>query len=228
MEALMNWSGGKDSALALYRALQKPELDVKYLLTTFNGADSKVGMHGIPEALVEKQAEAIGLPLRKIYLPEQPSMKEYNSAMEQEFKKLKGEGIIHSIYGDIFLEDLRAYREKQMEELGLKAEFPLWREDTRSLMKEFVDRGFKSIVVSLNAELLDDSFLGRTIDHGFLQDLPPNVDPCGENGEFHTFVFDGPIFSRLVDFQKGSIEERCYDSPTEKRKKMRFRFLEIF
>jgi len=210
----MNWSGGKDSALTLYRALQDPAIRVHSLLTNFSvyppGTDpwggpagDRVAMHGVRRELVTAQADAIGLPLETIELPEQPSMPEYEAAMDSKIAALKASGCHHALFGDIFLEDLRAYREKKLRGLGIGGLFPLWNIPSRQLMTEFMDLGFRSIVVCVNTRWLDRSFCGRMIDPSFVRDLPDNVDPCGENGEFHSFVFDGPIFQHPVTFEKG-------------------------
>lgn len=210
-----NWSGGKDSALALYHALNDKQYDVKKLLTNVNSQYRRVSMHGVRESLLDAQAEAIGLPLQKMLLPDQPSMSEYENQMMELVNGLKQEGFTHSFFGDIFLEDLRKYREEQLSRAGIKAVFPLWKRDSRELMDEFIDLGFKTIVVCTKAEVLDESFAGRIIDRDFLKDLPPNVDPCGENGEFHTFVYDGPIFKQPVSFVIGEKVHRSYKAPKE-------------
>lgn len=169
-------------------------------------------MHGISENLIDKQAASIGLPLHKIYLPEFPNMEEYETLISAELDKAKNNGIKISIFGDIFLEDLRDYREKQLAKTGFKAEFPLWKRDTNEIAKEFIDLGFKSIIVSVDSRFLNQSFAGRIYDHSFLDDLPPNVDPCGENGEFHSFVFDGPIFKQPIAFEKDEVVYKEYHS----------------
>lgn len=172
-------------------------------------------MHGVREELVEKQAKAIGLPLQKLLLSEQPSMTAYEASMLHTMTDLKDKGFTHAFYGDIFLEDLRQYRKARLSELGLKAVFPLWKRDTTALVHEFIDLGFKTIVVCTKAEVLDESWVGRVIDKDFLKDLPDGVDPCGENGEFHTFVFDGPIFKEPVSFSIGDKVFREYKAPKD-------------
>ncbi|MFP4024871.1 MAG: diphthine--ammonia ligase [Thiohalospira sp.] len=212
-KAFFNWSGGKDSALCLFNILSKPNWDICFLFTTLNGKNKRVSMHGVSEILLEKQAESINIPLKKLYLPEQTSMDEYNLKMSNILSEAKADGIKHSIFGDIFLEDLRQYREKQLALAGLKAEFPLWGRETKSVAKEFINKGFKAIVVSVDNRYLDQSFAGRIYDDQFIKDLPQNVDPCGENGEFHTFVFDGPVFKKPIAFKKGDIVFKEYQSP---------------
>lgn len=211
-----NWSGGKDSALALHHALQKKDYKIERLLTNINRQYRRVLMHGVSEELLEQQAAAIGLPLQKLVLPDQPSMLDYEEYMMQTMSSLKEEGFTHSLFGDIFLEDLRKYREGQLAKLGIHAVFPLWQKDTASLLNEFIDLGFKTILVCVKAELLPESFAGRIIDKEFLKELPKGVDPCGENGEFHTFVFDGPIFKHPIRFRIGEKVFREYKAPAVK------------
>lgn len=212
-KAIFNWSGGKDSALCLHKILINKNFDIQFLFTTLNGKNKRISMHGVSEHLLDMQAESINLPLKKLYLPEFTSMEEYNAKMTEILQKLKYEGISHSVFGDIFLEDLRKYRENQLSKLGIKAEFPLWGQKTHEVANAFIDKGFKAIIVSVDIRYLDQSFAGRIYDQSFLDDLPDGVDPCGENGEFHTFVFDGPIFKNSVMFEKGSIVYKAYKSP---------------
>lgn len=212
-QSLFNWSGGKDSSLALYHALKDPRFHIDLLLTSVNSHHGRVSMHGVREALLEEQAKSLGLPLHKIMLPDQPTMGDYSRIMGQNMAMLKEKGYTHSIFGDIFLEDLKKYREDKLAEQGFTAHFPIWKRDTTELIHEFIDLGFKTIVVCVKAELLDESFTGRVIDRDFLKDLPETVDPCGENGEFHTFVFDGPIFSSPVPFEVGEKVYREYRAP---------------
>ncbi len=159
---------------------------------------------------MQQQLDSIGIPHSTIELPEEPSMETYEALMKDAVERLRSEGFTQAAFGDIFLEDLRKYREDQMEVLGLQTVFPLWKENTEKLLTEFIDLGFKAIVICVNADLLDSSFAGRLLDGTFLEDLPENVDPCGENGEFHTFCFDGPIFTRPVEFRKGETVFREY------------------
>ena len=213
--AYMNWSGGKDSSLALHQIFLRKELTVKYLLTSVNKAYGRVSMHGVRFELVTKQAESIGIALKTIELPEMPTMDEYESIMQQKVEEITSEGIYETIFGDIFLEDLKKYREEKLKPLGIKANFPLWKIPTKELMQHFIDQGFKAIIVCVNGQFLDKSFCGRLIDQSFIDDLPANVDVCGENGEYHSFVFDGPIFKTPVAFTKGEIVYREYKKPNE-------------
>ena len=213
LPSYMNWSGGKDSALCLYKALQSRQYDIRYLLTSVNAAHNRISMHGVKRELLEAQANALAIPLQTIELPEQPGMKEYEQNMLQKVNELKTQGCTHAIFGDIFLEDLKVYRENKLKEVGIKCAFPLWKIDTTELLKEFLALGFKTIIVCVNEKYLDKSFCGRIIDESFLTDLPGNVDPCGENGEFHTYCFDGPIYKEAIAFTKGEIVYRKYEAP---------------
>jgi uncharacterized protein (TIGR00290 family) len=219
-----NWSSGKDSALALYRLLQEEAYSVDYLLTAVNAVHDRVSMHGLRRELLQQQLDAIGIPSGTIELPETPSNEDYEQLMRKQLLPLKAAGFTHAGFGDIFLEDLRRYREEQLARLELQAVFPLWKQDTRQLLQDFIDTGFKTIVVCVNAALLDRSFAGRVIDESFLRDLPPGVDPCGENGEFHTFCFDGPLLKRPVVFEIG---ETVYREYTTERSSHGFWFCDL-
>lgn len=212
-KALFNWSSGKDSALALYKILADKEFEISCLFTSVNQQLQRVSMHGIRIELVEAQAKSINLPLEIVQMPEMPTMEAYEEMMREKLNILKAKGISHSVFGDIFLEDLRKYREDKLAEMGFEGVFPLWKTPTRDLIEEFIALGFKTIVVCVNERFLDKSFVGRIIDQQFIDDLPKDVDVCGENGEFHTFTFDGPIFSKPIDFQIGEIVYRKYEKP---------------
>jgi uncharacterized protein (TIGR00290 family) len=206
--AIFNWSGGKDSTLALWTALETGGFDVRYLLTTFSAAYTRVSMHGVREVLMDRQASSIGIPLKKVFLPERSDMDTYDAALEAALTDLGAEGIRTALFGDIFLRDLRAYREKALDRIGWKAAFPLWERPTKDLLLDFIARGFKAIIVCVDGSRLDASFAGRLLDHSLLEDLPPDVDPCGENGEFHSFVFDGPLFREPIGFRRGEVVYR--------------------
>lgn len=209
-KTLMNWSGGKDSALALWRIQQTNQYDVKTLLTTFNEAYRRVSMHGVREELLDQQARRLGLPMTKLRLPEQSSMGDYQQRMENVLRPIIDQGITHSVFGDIFLEDLRQWRESQLAQVGLTGVFPLWKDTSLDLLNEFWTAGFATIVVSVNAQKLDASFCGRVLDAAFVADLPPDVDPCGENGEFHTFVYQAPYFAEPIHFTIGETVTKEY------------------
>jgi len=210
----MSWSGGKDSALALHHALRNPDLAVTHLLTSVNAHHERVSMHGVRLALLEAQAERIALPLTQLRLPEMPSMADYDQALLATLAGLHQQGVRRAIYGDIFLEDLRAYREQQLARVPLQGDFPLWQRGSLEVLEEFWDLGFQAIVVCVNDCHLDASFCGRLLDRDFIRDLPPGVDPCGENGEYHSFVFDAPYFSRPIPVVRGEVVRRTYQSPT--------------
>jgi uncharacterized protein (TIGR00290 family) len=213
INAYMNWSGGKDSSLCLARVLEEGVYNVETLLTSVNTSHNRISMHGVRRELLEAQAASIGLPLQTLELGEQPGMKEYEQATMEKAAALKARGCTHALFGDIFLEDLRRYREEQLQSQNIHCVFPLWEVPTAELMQEFLDKGFKAIIVCVNSRFLDQSFCGRLIDESFLQDLPHNVDPCGENGEYHSFVFEAPFFSSPIAFQKGEIVYREYKAP---------------
>ena len=205
-----NWSSGKDSALALYKVLEDKTYDVNLLLTNVNKDFERVSMHGLHENLLDKQAESIGLPLQKNYFPADVTMDLYNDIMQEKMETLLEQSYTHAVFGDIFLEDLKKYRETKLAEVGVEGVFPLWKKDTKKVLQEFLSLGFKAITVCVNAKLLGEEFVGRVIDEQFIKDLPDNVDVCGENGEFHTFVFDGPIFTEPVDFTIGEKVLKSY------------------
>ena len=215
-KAIFNWSGGKDSSLALYEILQKMEYEIACLMSSVNDHYNRVSMHGVRIELIEQQAASIGLPLRQLRLPEMPSMEDYNREMFAIMQGFKDEGINYSIFGDIFLEDLKVYREGQLAKVGMQGIFPIWKRNTTELIEEFVDKGFKAILVCINEKHLDRSFAGRLIDKDFIKDLPAGVDPCGENGEYHSFVFDGPIFKTPIKFEVGEVVHRKYESGESK------------
>lgn len=209
-KSVFNWSGGKDSALALHRVLNSKVTVVSHLLTSFNVEFNRVSMHGVRAELIEMQAESIGIPLVKMSTPEMPDMEQYERCMFRALERLKHKGIAVSIFGDIFLEDLRRYREKQLARINIEPPFPIWRIPTVELMKEFIGLGFRAVTVCVNERYLTKEFVGREIDEDFVRDLPSKVDSCGENGEYHSFVYDGPIFSRPIPFVKGEIVYRRY------------------
>ena len=212
-KALFNWSSGKDSALALYKILQNPEFKIEYLLTSVNQQFKRISMHGVRVELLQQQAESIGITLEIMEIPEMPTMEVYESVMQQTLEKLKNKEISYSVFGDIFLEDLRQYREDKLATMGFEGVFPIWRIPTKELIQEFISLGFQTVVVCVNERYLDKSFVGKIINQQFIDDLPENVDVCGENGEFHTFCFDGPIFQKPIDFELGEIVYRKYEKP---------------
>lgn len=214
-KTIFNWSGGKDSSLCLHRVLRSGKYEIACLLTTINEGHQRISMHGVRVELLQRQAESMQLPLTQMAMPPSPSMRSYDNRMAATLKDLKSNGATACIFGDIFLEDLRRYREERLAEAGLRGIFPLWMIPTQDLVREFIGLGFKAMVVCVNDRFLDKSFAGRIIDHDFLKDLPSGVDPCGEYGEFHSFVYDGPIFKEPVRIRTGEIVHRKYEPPQE-------------
>jgi uncharacterized protein (TIGR00290 family) len=208
---IFNWSGGKDSALALYYCLQNPELDIRYLVTTVNGVADRISMHGVRTALLIQQAESVGIPLYQIRLPEMPDMDTYDKVMTTHLTHFKNEGITHSIFGDIFLEDLRTYRDKRLAEVSMTGIYPLWKRDTGEIINEFLSLGFGTVIACVQHHL--EEIVGKEITPELIKNLPENVDVCGENGEFHTFAFKGPIFKNEIKYKTGEKVFREYKAP---------------
>ena len=210
IEVAISWSGGKDSSLALHELQQSPDYHVTTLLTTLSRETDRVGIHHVRRELIEQQAAAVVVPLRVVYIPTGASNAEYETALGSALANLKKEGIEHIAFGDLFLEDIRAYRDAFMARNGMRPLYPIWGRDTRQLATDFVAQGFKAVTSCVDLRALDTSFVGRVIDDDFLADLPATADPCGENGEFHSFVFDGPNFRHPIGFTAG---ERIEESP---------------
>ena len=202
-KAVAFWSGGKDSGMALDRLRRGGEYEIAALITTVNAAFGRVSMHGVREELIDLQADAIGIPVHKMYVAGRGCNDDYVPALRTTLEIFKRREITRVMFGDIFLEDLRQWREDLLSSLGMTGIFPLWKEDTGALAREFIERGFKAIVCCTNDAQLTEGDVGRALDAGFFRDLPASVDPCGENGEYHTFVYDGPIFRRPVIFEVG-------------------------
>lgn len=207
-KVLIAWSGGKDSALCLWKLRNSETKEVAALLTTITEDYERISMHGVRLALLEEQAKSIGFPLEKVLISKNATNKEYEEKMEELLLKYSRRGVKTVAFGDIFLEDVRRYREENLEKIGMKGLFPLWGKNTRELAEEFIGAGFKAVITCVDSRHLDSSFVGRTFDRDFLNDLPQNVDPCGENGEFHSFVYDGPIFKRKIEFELGEVVKR--------------------
>jgi len=207
------WSGGKDSALALARLQRDPTYRVVALITTINRDFQRVSMHGVREALIDAQADAIGLPLDKMYVASAGTNDEYIAALREKLASYQARGVAHVAFGDIFLEDLRQWRETLLRESGMSGVFPLWKEDTRRLAGAFVAQGFKAVTCCINDPQLSRDHVGRPLDQAFFDSLPNGVDLCGENGEYHTFVYDGPIFKHPVRFTNGDIVYRPIQPP---------------
>ncbi len=199
---ILSWSGGKDSALTLYELMKKGNYDIT-LLTTITDKYERVSMHGVRLALLEKQAESLGCYLEKVYITPESTNEEYEKKMREIIDKHKKLGVRKVAFGDIFLEDIRKYREKNLVKVGIEAIFPLWGRDTLEIANTFINLGFKSIITCVDTQVLDGHFAGRFYDRNLLADFPKNIDPCGENGEFHSFVFDGPNFKKKINFSIG-------------------------
>ena len=200
---VMSWSGGKDSAMALWELLKSGVYDVRYLLTTVTRDYGRVSMHGVREGLLRRQAEMLGVPLDVAYLSKRSSNEEYESVMREKLERYKSLGISLVAFGDLFLEDIRRYREERMSRVGMSCRFPLWGEPTAELARRFISSGFRAVLCTVDPKALDCGFAGREFSGEFLRDIPENVDPCGENGEFHTFVYDGPIFRERIGIRVG-------------------------
>ena len=210
---LLAWSGGKDSALALYEIKKRQDLEIVSLITTITEGYDRISMHGVRRVLLETQAESLGLPLYKIFISKRSSDEEYGHKMKEMLTHFSTLGVTSVVFGDIFLEDLRKYREKQLSKAGMEGIFPLWKKETPELARAFINLGFRAIVTSTDSKVLHRKFVGREIDEEFLAQIPSSVDPCGENGEFHSFVFSGPIFKKRVFFRVGEVvlrENRFY------------------
>ena len=210
---LLAWSGGKDSALALYEIKKRHDLEIVSLITTITEGYDRISMHGVRRVLLESQAKSLGFPLYKIFISKRSSDEEYGQKMKEALTHFSKLGVTSVAFGDIFLEDLREYREKQLSKVGMEGIFPLWKKDTSALAHAFINLGFRAILTSTDSKVLDRKFVGREIDEEFLAQIPPSVDPCGENGEFHSFVFSGPIFGERVFFRVGEVvfrENRFY------------------
>ena len=212
-KVVVSWSGGKDSALALHEIIKTENYVVLKLLTAVAVDLDRVSVHGVRRVLLERQAASLGFPLEQMLVPTGVSDASYELRFVRLLEESRVQGASAVVFGDIFLEDVRAYRAKLLLKAGLKGVFPLWKRDTWELARNFVDAGFKAIVTVVDSRVLDEEFAGREFDDAFLSELPSGVDPCGENGEFHTFVYDGPIFRRRVAFDKGAVvfrENRFY------------------
>jgi uncharacterized protein (TIGR00290 family) len=207
-KAYVSWSSGKDSAFALYEAQRSGVADVVGVLTTVNEAYGRVAMHGVREGVLDRQITALGLPALKVMLPNPCSNEIYQERMAQACARIKEQGVRHIVFGDLFLEDIRAYREQQLAAVGMTGIFPLWQRDTAVLARAMIDSGMVAHLVCVDPRRLGREFAGRRFDSRLLDELPRQVDPCGENGEFHTLVSAGPMFAEPIDVRLGEIVER--------------------
>jgi uncharacterized protein (TIGR00290 family) len=202
---LFTWSGGKDSALALYELEMTQGYEIAALLTTITRDYDRISMHGVRVPLLKQQAESLRLPLEEIFITKNSSNEEYEAKISEKLMHYHNLGINSVVYGDIFLEDVRKYRECNLEKIGMKGIFPLWQRDTAELAHMFIELGFKAVITCIDSEVLNKRFAGRAFDEQLLSELPDNVDPCGENGEFHSFVYDGPVFRERIPYRKGRV-----------------------
>ena len=205
---LLSWSGGKDSALALHTLQQTPGVEVTGLLTTVTEDYDRISMHGVRRTLLERQAAEAGLPLHVVLIPRECTNEQYEERMTATLRGIRDAGVRRVAFGDLFLEEIRAYRESRLAAFGMEALFPLWGRPTADLARDFLVLGFAAILVCVDTQALAPTFTGRAFDNGLLRDLPPGVDPCGENGEFHTFVHAGPIFRASIPIRIGEREDR--------------------
>jgi uncharacterized protein (TIGR00290 family) len=202
IKAIFCWSGGKDSAYALHLVQQKQEYEIVFLLTTLNAQYKRISMHGVREELLDAQACALNIPLVKVWVKEGTN-NEYEQQMEKAMRQAQAQGVTHVIFGDIFLEDLRRYREENLKKVGMHAVFPLWKKNTTELIHDFIQLQFKTITCCTNDQYLGEEWVGKEINETFVRDLPSTVDPCGENGEYHSFCYAGPIFKTALSIQNG-------------------------
>jgi uncharacterized protein (TIGR00290 family) len=212
-KVIVGWSGGKDSALALYEILKAGKYEVLELLTTLTRDYDRISIHGVRRELLEHQAKSLGFPLEEMFISKSASNEEYERELLRILAGHRDRGAFSAVFGDIFLEGVRKYREQLLSRIGVKCIFPLWKKDTRELARSFINSRFKAVITNVDSNVLGKEFAGRQFDEQFLSDLPSNVDPCGENGEFHSFVYDGPIFHERILFTKGETvlrENRFY------------------
>ena len=202
-KAVFNWSGGKDSALALYKVLQSNEYEIVSLLTTVNRDSGRSSMHAIPTSLLNAQAESIGIPLYIVDLIPKGDMTNYENSMKKAVNHFKAQEVTHFIFGDIFLYDVRSYRESQLAPFHIEVVEPLWDGSSSQIIEEFLQSGLQTIIVTTMANLLGKEYIGKLINRSLIESLPKEIDVCGENGEYHTFCFDGPIFKQPVVYKLG-------------------------
>ena len=212
-KVLLSWSGGKDSALALYECTKTGSYDIAALLTTITEDYDRISLHGVRRVLLEEQSRSLNIPLEIVFITKNAANEEYESKMRAVLERYQTAGVSSVVFGDLFLEEVRKYREENLEKIGMEGIFPLWARDTRECARTFIEAGFKASVICVDSCVLDKTFVGRDFDRSFLSDLPSTVDPCGENGEFHSFVYDGPLFREKIEHTKGEVvlrENRFY------------------
>jgi len=204
-DAIFSWSSGKDSTLTLYKVLNSKELNIVSLITTVTDRYNRVSMHGLRVELLQKQADSLGLPLCLVRIPKDCTNRTYEKRFEECVKRYREENIDTIIFGDIFLENIRKYREERMSAINMHPVFPIWKEDSLALGQSFIDLGFKAKIICIDSEVLEKKYAGMDYDYDFLSSLPENIDPCGENGEFHTFTYDGPLFRSRIEINTGKV-----------------------
>lgn len=207
-KAWLSWSSGKDSAWTLHQVKKSQEFDVVGLLTTINGTHDRVAMHAVRRELLRMQARAAGIPLIEVDIPWPCSNEIYESQMKEAMDRARGDGVTHMIFGDLFLEDVRNYRIEKLKGTGIEPVFPLWKRPTRRLAEEMIQGGLVAHITTVDPKQIPGDFVGRRFDESLLADLPPSADPCGENGEFHSFVSAGPMFDEPLSIQVGERVER--------------------
>jgi uncharacterized protein (TIGR00290 family) len=200
---VIGWSGGKDSAMALHELRRAGRYDVVAAVTTVSKAYDRICIHGVRRSLLHAQVQALGLPLHEVWLSENTSNEEYQAKMDEALASYKAQGIHRIAFGDLFLEDIKAYRDQNLMRIGMEGVYPVWKRDTRELAQTVISLGYKAVLTCVDTQVLDSSFVGRTFDATLLADFPSKIDPCGENGEFHTFVWDGLMFNHSVPIQLG-------------------------
>jgi uncharacterized protein (TIGR00290 family) len=205
---VMSWSGGKDSTMAAYHLLASQKYEVAALLTTVTEDYDRISMHGVRCELLERQADSLTLPLHKVMIPKDCTNEIYEGRMAEAFSHFKARGVTKVAFGDLFLEDVKQYRDERLAQAGMSGLYPLWMRDTDELVRTFIGLGFKAILACVDTQAIDASFAGREIDHALLADLPESADPCGEYGEYHSFVYAGPIFKRTIACKAGAAVRR--------------------
>jgi uncharacterized protein (TIGR00290 family) len=213
-KVMVAWSGGKDAAQALYEIKSQEDREIAALLTTVTEGYDRISMHGVRRSLLTAQAASLGFALEEVRIPQNCTNEIYEQRMQQSLETFQQQGISSAVFGDLFLQDVRAYREERMQRIGMRCIFPLWGKPTLELAVRFINLGFRAIAVCVDTQALSGEFAGREYNEEFIRDLPAGVDPCGENGEFHTFVYDGPVFTAPVRVERGEIVLRdnrfCY------------------
>lgn len=221
-KAVFNWSGGKDSALALQKVLEEKEFDVIALLTTMNEETSKSSMHAIPLEILERQAESIGIPLFTV--ASSTTLKNYDQKMSEAVHHFKEQGVAHFIFGDIFLSDVKTYRENKLHPLGIEVVEPLWNKNSQEVIDDFLASGIQSKIIVTQADLLDENFIGKDLDENLVNSFPENIDVCGENGEYHTLSYAGGLFKREVKFSISETVKTSFDFTLDTGEKKTFEY----